>query len=151
VRARATPPTPPCTASTPARVFEGEDLPIELTLGEDNGLRGYPAREFSGTRRLRFNLEDRIDTGLEVRTVRFGLVPFFDAAWIGDEGWGSPLASVGVGLRIGSPEIFGRGVLRFDLAFPLTEVGGESFDPSLSIALGQVFTFFGNSSLLSSR
>ena len=133
------------------RVFEGEDLPIELTLGEDNGLRGYPAREFSGTRRLRFNLEDRIDSGLEYRTVRLGFVPFFDAAWIGDDGWGSPLASVGVGLRIGSPEIFGRGVLRFDLAFPLTEVNGESFDPSLSIALGQVFTFFGNSSLLSSR
>ncbi len=133
------------------RVFEGEDLPVELTLGEDNGLRGYPAREFTGTRRLRFNLEDRIDTGLEWRTVRLGLVPFFDAAWIGDGEWGSPLASVGIGLRVGSPEIFGRGVLRFDLAFPLTEVGGESFEPSLSIALGQVFTFFGNSSLLSSR
>ena len=124
---------------------------LELTLGEDNGLRGYPAREFSGSRRVRFNFEDRIDTGLEFRTVRLGLVPFFDTAWIGDNEWGSPLASVGLGLRIGSPEIFGRGVLRFDLAFPLTEVGGESFDPSLSIALGQVFTFFGNSSLLTSR
>lgn len=133
------------------RVFEGADLPVELTLGEDNGLRGYPAREFSGSRRVRFNFEDRIDTGLEFRTVRLGLVPFFDTAWIGDNEWGSPLASVGLGLRIGSSEIFGRGVLRFDLAFPLTEVGGESFDPSLSIALGQVFTFFGNSSLLSSR
>lgn len=35
---------------------ETQDLLIELTLGEDNGLRGYPAREFAGTSRLRMEL-----------------------------------------------------------------------------------------------
>ena len=65
-------------------VFEGEDLPAQLTLGEDNGLRGYPAREFSGTRRVRLNLENRIDTGLDLLSLHLGLVTFFDSSWIGD-------------------------------------------------------------------
>ncbi|MGI9302803.1 MAG: BamA/TamA family outer membrane protein, partial [Gammaproteobacteria bacterium] len=63
-------------------VFEREELTVQITLGEDNGLRGYPARQFSGTQRLRVNVEDRIDTGLELRSVHLGLVLFFDAGWI---------------------------------------------------------------------
>ena len=131
-----------------AQAFEGEDLPTQLTLGEDNGLRGYPAREFQGTRRLRFNLENRIRTDMRVRSIRLGLVPFFDAGWIGEDSLGSARTSVGLGLRLGSTEIFGSGVIRIDLAFPLDEHLGERFDPSLSVSLGQVFSIFGNSSAL---
>lgn len=147
--------------SLPSQVFaasvafdganERENLPVQLTLGEDNGLRGYPAREFAGTRRMRVNVEDRIDTGLQYRSLHLGVVPFFDVGWIEDEGWGDPLSSVGVGLRLGSSELFGQGVLRLDLAFPLSERDGEQYDPTISFAFGQVFTFFGNSSLLPGR
>ena len=134
-------------------VFEDQGLPREVTLGEDNGLRGYPSREFAGAKRVRVNLEDRVDLDLEVRGLRFGCVAFADAGWIAadGQGLGQPLWSVGVGLRIGSPTLFGGGVLRIDLAFPLDDAGGESYDPLLSVALGQVFSFFGNDSVLSTR
>ena len=132
-------------------VFENEDLPLRLSLGEDNGLRGYPAREFAGTKQLRCNFEDRIDTGLELYSLHIGVVPFCDVGWIGDDSFGRPLTSVGIGLRLGSTELLGRGVLRMDLALPLTDVPGEDYDPSISFALGQVFSFFGNASVLPTR
>ncbi len=131
-------------------VLEREGLPAQLTLGEDNGLRGYPARNFTGERRARFNLEDRIDTGLELRSIHVDLVAFADAGWVDGEA-SSPkdvLSSVGFGLRLGSSELFGAGVLRVDLAFPLNDAPGVDDDFSLSVAFGQVFTFFGNSSSL---
>ena len=130
------------------QAVEDQGLPVQLTLGEDNGLRGYPSREFEGDRRLRFNLENRIQTDWRFRSVHLGVVPFFDAGWIGEDSLGSARTSVGVGLRFGSSELFGRGVLRLDFAVPLDEAAGESFDPSLSFSLGQVFSLFGNASAL---
>ena len=132
-------------------VAERENLPIQLNLGEDNGLRGYPAREFSGTHRTRLNLEDRYDTGLAWRSFHLGLVAFFDAGWINDDAPGDRFQSAGVGLRFGSSEVLGGGVIRIDLAFPLEDVPGEDYGPTISIALGQVFGFFGNSSTLATR
>jgi hypothetical protein len=131
-------------------VFEGENLPLQLNLGEDNGLRGYPAREFAGTERYRLNLEDRIDLGASWSSFDLGLVAFCDAGWIaaGTPDLGDALRSVGVGLRIGSSEVLGAGVLRIDLSFPLDDPGGEDYDPLLSLAYGQVFGFFGNASTL---
>ncbi|MFO0981002.1 MAG: POTRA domain-containing protein [Planctomycetota bacterium] len=66
--------------------WENEDLRTEITLGEDNGLRGYPIRQFSGNKRLRFNVEDRIFTGLEILSVHIGAVAFFDAGMVWDRG-----------------------------------------------------------------
>jgi hypothetical protein len=134
--------------------FEGDDLPISLTLGEDNGLRGYPAREFSGTRRMRINLEDRLDFGITTYAFQLGMVGFYDAGWSWDQGEspGEALQSVGVGLRIGSRSLLGGGVVRIDLAFPLNSVDGrEDYGPQLSLSIGQVFSFVGNSSSLSQR
>ena len=149
-------------------VFEGENLPRQLNLGEDNGLRGYPAREFAGRERYRLNLEDRLDTGLSFSSFHIGLVAFYDVGWISDDGidvggvfsdhtgfehpdLGDPFQSVGLGLRIGSSEVLGRHVLRLDLAFPLDDWGDEDYGPSVSFAFGQVFNFFGNRSALSTR
>src|SRR5690606_33671415 len=113
-----------------------QDLRPQLTLGEDNGLRGYPARRFASDRYLLLNVEDRLDTGLELWSVHIGLAGFFDVGWIDDPGqgvrWSEPLRSVGVGLRLGSSELVGDGVVRIDFAFPLDEAGGESFDLSIS-------------------
>ncbi len=123
--------------------FEGDDLPAQLTLGEGSGLRGYPLREFEGDRRLRFNLEDRLDWGLQLGNIDLGLVGFYDAGWIWSRGGeiGDPVQSLGLGLRIGSTRLLGSGVIRVDLAFPLDQPGGEEFDPLVSVSLGQVFGF----------
>lgn len=126
-------------------VEETQDAVRELTLGEDNGLRGYRARLLSGTRRVRCNLEHRFDTGLDVATVRVGLVAFHDVGWIGDDAnMGAPIRSAGVGARLGSPQLLGDALLRLDVAKPLDAVDGEDRDWQLSITVGQVFTFGGN-------
>jgi len=125
-------------------VEETQGLPVELTLGEDGGLRGYPSREFAGTRRLRSNLEHRFDTGIEFATLRLGTVAFFDAGWVGDDrALGRPFTSAGVGLRIGSKPLLGGGILRIDLARPLDDVPGEHGGWLLSVSVGQVFGFGG--------
>lgn len=133
-------------------VEEKQDLPLQLTLGEDNGLRGYAAREFSGTARLRINLEDRYDTGIDFATIRVGAVAFCDAGWVGADGsLGRPYRSAGVGLRIASTPLLGSGILRLDVAKPFDDVPGESDGWKLSVSVGQVFTFGGNANTLSVR
>ncbi|MGE3171174.1 MAG: hypothetical protein AB7O97_01025 [Planctomycetota bacterium] len=128
-------------------VEEFEDLPPQLTLGEDTGLRGYRAREFTGTRRLRINLEPRWDTGVGFWTFRFGVVAFADVGWVGaGSDLGRPYRAAGAGLRVGSKPLLGSGVVRIDVARPFDEVPGESRDWSVSISVGQVFTFGGNTS-----
>lgn len=125
-------------------VEEQQDLPVELTLGEDNGLRGYTARAFAGTRRLRTNLENRFDTGIEVATLRCGLVAFYDTGWVGrGSDLGRPFAAAGAGLRIGSKELLGGGVVRIDFSKPLDDAPDGDDGWQLSISVGQVFTFGG--------
>jgi hypothetical protein len=123
-------------------IEETQDLPVELTLGEDGGLRGYPTREFAGSRRLRCNLEHRFDTGLEIATLHLGLVAFFDAGWVGDDGGlGRPFTSAGAGFRVGSRQLFGSSLLRIDFAKPLDSVVGEDGGWKVSVSVGQVFGF----------
>jgi hypothetical protein len=122
------------------------DLPVQYTLGENSGLRGYEARFFEGDRRLRINLEDRIFTTLEVFTLRLGFVLFFDAgyAWDSEDGFhaGDLKTSAGVGIRIGSARFFQDSVLRLDLAFPFDDEGGKEI--SISLTSDQVFGLFRN-------
>ena len=75
-------------------------------LGGDNGLRGYPLRYQSGTRRALFTVEERFYTDLYVwQLFRIGGAAFFDVgrAWGGENvntvnpGW---LSNAGVGMRI---------------------------------------------------
>ncbi len=133
---------------------EDQDLEPQLTLGEDNGLRGYPAREFSGTRRIRLNLEDRFDTGIQLWSFRLGLAAFFDTGWMHDRelglSLGDPIRSAGLGIRIGSSNLLGGRILRLDVAYPFDEVLGEDYGVSVSFTTDQVFTFFGNASELGS-
>jgi hemolysin activation/secretion protein len=132
--------------------FDVQGLAPQLTLGEDNGLRGYPAREFGGSRIVRLNIEDRIRTGIEILSVHVGAAGFFDVGWVHGESQdlslGEAIKSVGVGLRFGSSELFGRNVGRVDFAWPLDDVNGVSYDLSVSFSAGQVFSFFGNATEL---
>lgn len=135
------------------QAFESQDLPIELTLGVDNGLRGYPTREFAGERRFQLNLEDRWDTGLDFAEFNLGLVGFYDAGLIAelDQEFGPLLHAVGFGLRLGSPSILGSTVLRMDVGFPLYEPDGADYGPTISLGTGQVFSFFGRQAALATR
>ncbi len=96
-----------------------------LLLGGEEGLRGYPLRYQSGTRRALFTLEERYFTDLFVwRLFRLGGAAFVDVgrAWGGAEtnalnpGW---LSDVGFGLRIANSRAAFGNVLHIDLAFPL--------------------------------
>jgi hemolysin activation/secretion protein len=99
-----------------------------LLLGGDNGLRGYPLRYQSGTRRALFTVEERFYTDAYLwRLFRFGGAAFLDAgrAWGGADfggtntvnpGW---LANAGFGLRIVSARAAFSNVLHIDIALPL--------------------------------
>jgi outer membrane translocation and assembly module TamA len=93
-----------------------------------------------------------LDTGLELATLRIGLVGFVDVGWVGrDSELGRPYTGTGVGLRIGSRPLLGDGVFRIDLAKPLDEVPGEASGWQVSLTVGQVFTFGGNTTVAGSR
>lgn len=127
-----------------ASAFNRDGLPPQQTLGETNGLRGYPAREFNGEQSLLINVEHRWRTPWQVATLELGTVAFADAGWVGDRGdsgWLSDArTSAGGGIRIGSPQFLGSLIVRLDVAFPLGNSANE-FDPTLSLAVGQVFGF----------
>lgn len=124
--------------------FDRDGLPPQQTLGEVRGLRGFPARAFNGEQSLLVNLEHRWRTPLSFASVELGTVAFLDSGWVGDRGSDEWLeqaqTAIGVGLRIGSPQLLGSGVIRVDLAFPVGSAA-DVFDPTISLAVGQVFGF----------
>ncbi len=103
------------------------DVADNLLLGGDNGLRGYPLRYQSGSKRVLITVEERFYTDLYIwRLFRIGGAAFVDGgrAWGGNTrysnevnpGW---LADAGVGLRIISARAAFSNVLHLDLAIPL--------------------------------
>jgi hypothetical protein len=102
------------------------------------GLRGRDDRGDAGARRMLFNLENRVDTGLRFLTVAFGVALFFDAggAWDADEPvrFGDLGSSVGAGLRLGLTKSQDGRTYRIDLARNLED---GSF--RLDIGLGHLF------------
>jgi hemolysin activation/secretion protein len=100
------------------------DLDNQVTLGGDNGLRGYPLRYQDGNARALFTIEQRYFTDWYVfRLFRVGGAVFFDAG----RTWGqAPLATpslgmlsdAGFGLRFGNARSGLGNVIHVDLAFP---------------------------------
>lgn len=112
-------------AAAAADVVANGDISDDLLLGGDSGLRGYPQRYQSGTRRALVTLEQRYYTDwFPFRLFRIGAVAFLDTgrAWGGDNpylanpGW---LTNVGFGVRIFSDRSASGRVLHIDFAFPL--------------------------------
>jgi outer membrane protein assembly factor BamA len=97
----------------------------QLTLGGDNGLRGYDQNYQVGDRSFVFNLEQRYYSDWHpFRLVRVGAAAFFDVgrAWFNNRDNGSNgdvLADVGIGLRFNSSRADKSSVVHVDLAFPL--------------------------------
>jgi len=112
-------------ASGAVDMLKNPDPAEALQLGGDNGLRGFPLRYQSGTRRALFTVEERFYTDIYLwQLFRIGGAAFFDAgrAWDGtgtnlkDPGW---LSNAGFGLRIVSARAAFSNVLHIDVAFPL--------------------------------
>jgi Omp85 superfamily domain len=107
-----------------------EDPDMQLLLGGDNGLRGFPLRYESGTSRALFTVEQRFYTDwFPFRLVRVGGAIFADVGrtWgtgvIGNSDPGL-LRDVGFGLRIGNTRSGLGNVLHVDFAFPLNNIAG---------------------------
>jgi outer membrane protein assembly factor BamA len=106
------------------------DPDMQLLLGGDNGLRGYPLRFESGTSRALFTVEQRVYTDwYPFRLVRVGGAVFADVGrtWgtgvIGNSDPGL-LKDVGFGLRLGNTRSGLGNVLHIDFAFPLNNLPG---------------------------
>jgi hypothetical protein len=106
------------------------DPEMQLLLGGDNGLRGYPLRFESGTSRALFTVEQRVFTDwYPFRLVRVGGAVFADVGrtWgtgvIGNSDPGL-MKDVGFGLRLGNTRSGLGNVLHVDFAFPISHVAG---------------------------
>ena len=112
-------------ASVAGAVTEQLDPELQLLLGGDNGLRGYPLRYQAGTARALLTLEERYYTDwYPFRLVHVGGAVFFDMG----RTWGRDitglessglLRDLGIGLRLGSSRSSFGNVIHIDLAFPL--------------------------------
>ena len=123
-------------AALSATVTDSLDPELQLLLGGDNGLRGYPLRYESGTSRAFVTLEQRFFTDwYPFRLARVGAAVFADAG----RTWGNGarqtdpgmlqaepgmLSDVGFGLRLGNTRTGLGNVLHVDFAFPLKNIAG---------------------------
>lgn len=107
------------------------DPEIQLSLGADTGLRGYPVRQFTGNRSLLLTAEHRWFVADEIaRLISIGLAGFVDAGYVWPEGesvaLGDLRADLGIGLLIGRNRFSSRRGMRLDLAYALHPVPGRS-------------------------
>jgi hypothetical protein len=112
-------------ASASADALRNPYVSDQLTLGGDNGLRGYPLRYQSGDQRVLLSVEERVYTDwYPFRLVRVGGAVFFDVgrAWGGtgdsqvNARW---LSDIGFGLRLAIDRSASGNVVHLDVAFPL--------------------------------
>ena len=117
--------------------------PFQLTLGGDQGLRGYDPRQHPGGRIAILGLEDRVYLGWPLPDVfDLGLSVFADAGYIGPGDLPFPYgsesgvrASAGLGLRANFPA-GGRTTYRLDFAVPVDQ--GVNFgDMRVLISIGE--------------
>jgi len=109
-------------------------------MGGDVGLRGYKAGSFTGNKSLLFNFELRHRFSFTWEKVAIGQAFFVDSgyAWKRDDDvqLDDLKFNVGWGLRFDIPSIFGKDILRFDIAVPV-----ETGDVLISIISGPVFRY----------
>jgi hemolysin activation/secretion protein len=120
---------------------------VRLTLGSDNGLRGYAPRALQGNNLYRVNVELR-SLAINLWTIHVGGVVFYDG---GDapaglnryDASGNFLAAgfhqdAGLGLRVLFPQ-FNREVMRLDLGFPFEMPASGGYVPRFSVEFAQAF------------
>ncbi len=108
------------------------DPEVQLRLGAESGLRGYPVRQFNGTRSLLLSVEGRWFFADDVlRLVSVGVAGFVDSGYAWPEGMKVALkdlrSDVGVSLLLGANRVSAsRPGVRVDLAYALRPVEGRS-------------------------
>ena len=119
------------------------DPATPLVLGERNGLRGYKLNQFSGNRRVLFNIEDRVFIADEVyELLDVGAVMFYDSGYAWPSGRAARFSdlesSVGFGLRLAPSRSASNSPVRIDVAYALSDNQSRS-RWSLSIQGGVAF------------
>jgi hemolysin activation/secretion protein len=108
------------------------DPEVQLRLGAESGLRGYPVRQFDGSRSLLLSFEGRWFLADDVlRLVSVGVAGFVDSGFAWPEGTKVALkdlrSDVGVSLLLGANRVSAaRPGVRFDLAYALNPIAGRS-------------------------
>ncbi len=105
------------------------DPEVQLRLGADSGLRGYPNRQFNGTRSLLLTAEERWFLADDVgQLLSIGIAAFVDSGYVWPTERPVDLSdlktSVGISLLLGSHRLASRGGVRFDLGYALDPVAG---------------------------
>jgi hypothetical protein len=107
----------------------------QLLLGLANGLRGYPPRRFDGTRRFLGNIEYRpIFKTHPLYILAGSLFAEGGAVWTPPHTSPSLNIAIGLGCRVGLPQVYDTPVLRADLAWGLRDRALQ-----LSFGVGQFF------------
>ena len=108
------------------------DPEVQVTLGADNGLRGFPVRQWVGDRSLRISIEQRwfiVDDFLQVASL--GIAAFTDSGYAWPTGRRMDLSdlrtNVGVGLLVGRNRLStAHPSFRLDIAYTFEPVEGRS-------------------------
>ncbi len=111
----------------------------QLSVGGDQGLRGYLAGSRWGANRALLTAEVRTKP-ISAGTVSIGGVLFWDSADAFNQGEQISLRhSAGVGLRIGVPQV-NREIIRIDMGIPMPFSSAETgFGGFIGIGTGQAF------------
>lgn len=115
----------------------------QLTVGEVEGVRGYPLAYQRGDKRYVLNIERRFYSDLHwLNIVRLGAVVFFDMG----RAWGvntfpsdSVLKSVGFGLRLHSSKVGNPPVLHMNVGFPILNDNDDLNSALFSISVENQF------------
>ena len=107
------------------------DPEVQLLLGAETGLRGYPVRQFAGDRSLLLSIEERWFFADDVgQLVSLGAAAFINSGFVWPEPAAVDLADlktgVGLSLLIGSNRLSSRGGVRFDLGYGLSPIVGSA-------------------------
>jgi len=106
------------------RLGHNLDPEVQLLLGAESGFRGYPVRQFQGTRSLLFSVEERwfIADDL-VQLLSVGVAGFVESGFAWPDGLPVRLADlktdIGGSLLLGSPRLSAGPGVRLNLAYAL--------------------------------
>jgi outer membrane translocation and assembly module TamA len=118
------------------------DRDVQFFADGLNGLRGYRAYAFEGSRAVILNVEQRLYLGREILQLASpGIVAFFDAGNANSGGFRELMhvkSDVGIGLRIGLPRT-PKNLLRIDLAYALNRDPRGRKGLLISVSSGQAF------------
>lgn len=123
--------------------YGAPDLRGVLTLGAEDGLRGYGYRVESGSRRLRVTVQEKVMLFENVLSLgNLGVAAFYDGGMVW--GWGVPFRSapwrqdVGVGLRFENLRSKVARVARLDIGYAIS---GSDRGWEITLATGDWFIF----------